>query len=350
MKQAKTKINVINLEHLKYGENPSQLAVIEPIPVPDHWSLEKFVQVAGDRDSSYVNLTDHDRILTTMRFCVAALRHNGDWHAPYAVALAVKHGNCCGAAYSTSQIEALRGMILGDKQSIFGGVVMLNFYCDEHVARELLYYPDEKRRTLDVVIASGFSPKAIELLARKEGKCRMFANPALAALHGNTLSTMPIIRHIHGAKLAQDPPSFILDFKKLKPKRVGPAVPASTKLDLAFAAAICTTSNSNTIILVKDRMLIGQGIGQTSRVGAVEIAIFNAQRYGHAAKLEGAVAVSDSYFPFLDGPRTLKEFGIKAVFTPTGSTNDKSVLEYCRSSGMTLYHLPHKESRMFFGH
>ena len=43
--------------------------------------------------------------------------------------------------------------------------------------------------------------------------------------------------------------------------------------DLLFASKICKHTKSNTIVLVKNKQLIGSGTGQTSRVDALNQAI-----------------------------------------------------------------------------
>ena len=81
--------------------------------------------------------------------------------------------------------------------------------------------------------------------------------------------------------------------------------------DLILAWAVGCTSNSNTITLVKDGMLLGNGVGQQDRVGAAQLAIMRAGE----KDLNGAVAYSDSFFPFPDAPQILIDYGIKIIFS-----------------------------------
>ena len=110
------------------------------------------------------------------------------------------------------------------------------------------------------------------------------------------------------------------------------------------------TSNSNTITIVENGMLIGNGVGQQSRVRGCRLAIANARTCKHGKKLKTAVAYSDSFFPFVDGPMTLIRAGIRAVFATTASIRDAEVLACFLAHEVTFYTLPDSVARGFFGH
>ena len=74
-------------------------------------------------------------------------------------------------------------------------------------------------------------------------------------------------------------------------------------------------------IIVKDKMIIGTGAGQMSRVDSVDIAI---KKAGDRAK--GSVCASDAFFPFRDGVDTLAQAGITSIIQPGGSIRDKDVI------------------------
>jgi phosphoribosylaminoimidazolecarboxamide formyltransferase/IMP cyclohydrolase len=67
------------------------------------------------------------------------------------------------------------------------------------------------------------------------------------------------------------------------------------------------------------------------RVNAARIAI---QKAGDRAK--GAVAASDAFFPFPDGPELLLNAGVAAIIHPGGSVNDKLTLELTDQRGAAL--------------
>jgi phosphoribosylaminoimidazolecarboxamide formyltransferase/IMP cyclohydrolase len=55
--------------------------------------------------------------------------------------------------------------------------------------------------------------------------------------------------------------------------------------DLIFANKIVKHQKSNTIVLVKQKQLIGSGTGQTSRVDALKQAIQKAHDFGFSLKV-----------------------------------------------------------------
>ena len=68
------------------------------------------------------------------------------------------------------------------------------------------------------------------------------------------------------------------------------------------------------------------------------------------ADLQGAVAYSDSFFPFPDAPEVLISRGIKTIFSTSGSVNDEKIIELCKNKGINLIMLPDSEARGFFQH
>jgi phosphoribosylaminoimidazolecarboxamide formyltransferase/IMP cyclohydrolase len=238
--------------------------------------------------------------------------------------------------------EVIRKMIEGDPLALFGGLVMTNFPIGEEEA-ELLHSHAVAggRRILDGIIAPEFLPEAFELLKRKGDKCSFLSNLALYELGVGSLDQAPRFRYVRGGFLTQPNYSCLLNLE-------GVAMGEDDRYDMLLAHAVCQTSNSNTITLVKDRMLIGNGVGQQSRVGGANLAITRARDSGH--DVTDAVASSDSYFPFTDGVETLVEAGVRTIQSTSGSVNDQKVIDYCQTEGILLHLVPDKEGRGFFGH
>ena len=65
---------------------------------------------------------------------------------------------------------------------------------------------------------------------------------------------------------------------------------------------------SNTIVLAKNKQLLGAGTGQTSRVDALKQAIEKAKSFGF--DLQGGVMASDAFFPFPDCVAIAHDAGI----------------------------------------
>ncbi|MEI7512903.1 MAG: hypothetical protein WCK01_05610 [Candidatus Uhrbacteria bacterium] len=310
----------------KYGENAWQSpAGLYKVHDDDPLALHRFQVVAG-QPPSYNNLCDLERMLQTATHIAACFQKGVE------IAIAVKHGNPCGAAFD------LRKMIDGDKRAIFGGLVLTTFELDEELADVLLTHgmPEGTRRLLDGIIAPSFTSSAIDMLKRKGDKCRFIVNPALASL---SLDRRDRFRYVRGGFLMQPNYTFVPS---------GASVLDQNVEDCLLAWAIGSTSNSNTITLVKDGMLIGNGVGQQDRVGCCELALKRARDAGHDPK--GAVAYSDSFFPFEDGPNVLIDAGIRAIFATSGSVRDAQVREVCDKAGVRFYTLPDAEARGFYGH
>ena len=169
----------------------------------DPLALYRFQRVAGSAPS-YNNLCDGDRMLQTLTHIANVVRHYQEY-VPF-VAVAAKHGNPCGAAYDrTFGRRALQKAIRGDTRAIFGGLMMTNFEIDGLAAEDIVTLAtDGSRRLLDGVFAPSFTPEAIDLLARKHGKCRLFANPALG-IHSALLDGARRFRYVRGGFLTSAP-------------------------------------------------------------------------------------------------------------------------------------------------
>ncbi len=109
---------------------------------------------------------------------------------------------------------------------------------------------------------------------------------------------------------------------------------AAEVIDLLFAVRLVKHTRSNAIVLVKDRQLIGSGVGQTSRVDALKQAIAKAQEFGF--DLNGAVMASDAFFPFADSVEIAHKAGITAVVQPGGSVRDQDSIEYCNRNRIAM--------------
>src|SRR5208337_1636701 len=331
----------------KYGENGYQTpAGLYSRGTDDCLALDKFKQVAGD-SPSYNNLCDIDRLLQTVTHIAAAFTFN--FTALPNIAVAVKHGNPCGASVGKKIDDTLKKMIIGDKRAIFGGLVMTNFHIGAKEAKILLTYEMDKgkRRLLDGIIAPSFDKEAVKMLERKGDKCRFISNSALANLGQSGLDSAPRFRYVRGGFLKQPNYSYVPDLSTSELEKIG-NIKDRDYPDILLAWAIGSTSNSNTVALVKGGYLIGNGTGQQDRVGGCKLAISRAKDAGHETK--GAVAYSDSFFPFTDGPQVLAKAGIKIFFASSGSVMDKDVKAFCLKKNISLVLIPDKVGRGFFGH
>ena len=106
------------------------------------------------------------------------------------------------------------------------------------------------------------------------------------------------------------------------------------EIDLIFASKICKHTKSNTIVFAKNKQLISSGVGQTSRVDALNQAVKKAISFKF--NLNGAVMASDAFFPFPDCVSLANEAGVTSVIQPGGSIKDNLSIEYCDKHEMSM--------------
>ena len=113
------------------------------------------------------------------------------------------------------------------------------------------------------------------------------------------------------------------DFRKWEV--VGNKKPTRKQLEqMKIAWIFITRIKSNSVIVVdKDLpMTRGIGSGQTSRIRSTKIALTQAGKYTN-----GAILVSDSFFPFEDSVKLAAKCKIGAIIQQGGSINDKISIE-----------------------
>jgi phosphoribosylaminoimidazolecarboxamide formyltransferase/IMP cyclohydrolase len=349
----------------KYGENPQQAAAAfyaDNRVAIDPLGLDQFEHVQG-MERSFINMTDIDRLLQTVTHVAAGFDKNFG-QVPF-IAVGVKHGNACGAGIGETAVEAIQKMLEGDTRAIFGGVIMINTEIDEAVANTLMHHAMEgdRPRLLDGVIGARVTKEALEVLSRN--KLRVVINSALANLNQTSLDSNRKTRPVRGGTLEQPNYDFVVDLKADYIQQHGKASEQQFK-DMILGWAVGATSNSNTISIVKNGQLIGNGVGQQDRVGAGQLALTRTtnvmpelEEQGDKlilkvtldkAKLAGATAYSDSFFPFPDGPELLAKTGIKAILTSSGSIGDEAVIKTLTDHGVAVTMLPDKVGRGFYMH
>lgn len=297
---------------LRYGENPHQSAALYA-PVGTHLGLAGLKQLCG-KELSYNNLLDLD----------AAARLAGLLGGPAAVV--VKHTNPCGAATATTLAVALDAALVADPASAFGSIVAVNRPFDRSCAERLL----APGLFVEVIAAPAFSQEAFELLTTRppwKASVRLVELPS-----GNPWeSTAGLeLRSVAGAILAQFPDDCFDDPAAWRV--VTQAVPAAILTEaLGFAFTIVRRLTSNAIAVCQGTSLVGAGMGQTSRVDAVSIAI---EKAGERAR--GAVLASDAFFPFADSIELIQRAGIAAIIQPGGSKRDPEVIRAADAAGIPM--------------
>lgn len=297
---------------LRYGENPHQSAAMFA-PVGTHSGLAGLKQLHG-KELSYNNLLDLD----------AAVRLAGLLQDPAAVV--VKHTNPCGAAGAATVAEALATAMAADPTSAFGSIVAVNRTFDRACA-EVLLAPG---LFVEVIAAPAFDREAVELLTTKptwKANVRLVEVPAgdpWAATAGLEL------RSVAGAILAQRPDAVCDDPAAWQVvTKTAPAADLVPAIDFAFTVVRRLTSNA--IAVCHGTSLVGAGIGQTSRVDSVRIAL---EKAGDRSR--GAVLASDAFFPFPDSIELIAKAGVAAIVQPGGSKRDAEVIAAADAAGIAM--------------
>jgi len=296
---------------LRYGENPHQQAALYARTNCPGANVVAARQVNG-KELSYNNFMDLDSAL-------AIVRQLSD----PAVAV-IKHNNPCGAAEADTLVAALQRALEGDPLSAFGSVLGLNRAVDAATA-EVLATPG---LFIEAIVAPRFDDDALKILTTKP---KWKANVRLMEV-GDLNSAPPrwMFRCINGGMLMQDADTQ-LDPEELW-KVVTDAKPTDSQMaDLRFAWEMVRHVKSNAIVLCKDRMLLGTGAGQMSRVDSVEIAVKKASE-----RVKGAVLGSDAFFPFPDSIDKAAAAGVVAVIQPGGSKNDEASIAACNQHGIAM--------------
>jgi len=295
------------VQAMRYGENPHQEAAFYRDPQPAPGSLGTYRQLQG-KELSYNNIADADAAWE----CVKSLEESA--------CVIVKHANPCGAAVAGSPVEAYRKAFATDPTSAFGGIIAFNRELDGSAAQAIT------QQFVEVVIAPGFAPDAVRLLA---GKANIRVLEAALATGVNEYD----FKRVGGGLLVQAPDTAGVTASGLKV--VTRAKPSAAQIaDLVFAWRVAKFVKSNAIVFCGGGQTLGVGAGQMSRVDSARIATIKAE----SAKLtlKGSVVASDAFFPFRDGVDVVAGAGAVAIIQPGGSQRDEEVIAAADEHGVAM--------------
>ena len=189
---------------------------------------------------------------------------------------------------------------------------------------------------VEAIAAPGFTSDALEILREKEN-LRLLNVPTdgeLAASYAAAGFHRHDIRWVDGGLLVQDrdPGAGIPQEEWVCVTDRQPS--DEEEAGLRFAWSVIQYVKFNAILLARGQQLIGIGAGQMSRVDSCRIATWKAKDFSH--QVAGAVAASDAFFPFPDGPESLAEAGVTAIVQPGGSMRDEEVIEVADRLGIAM--------------
>jgi len=323
---------------LRYGENPHQQAAVYeelyPGPPRDEANLIGSDPIGG-KEISFNNYLDAHAALELVKDLTL---HQPD----QAAAVFIKHNNPCGAALADEPIEAYRRAYLGDPIAAMGGILAVNRPVGAALAEAVMNSLDRWGRAagagaffLEVWIAPEFAPEALEYIQQAK---RWGANVQCIAT-----GPMNVPRCVQERDFRRLTAGMLVQQRDLAGlaedgwRTVTRQPPNADQLrDLHLAWLVCKHAKSNAIVLARDGQILGTGAGQMSRVTAAKLAIQLAKENGHEDKLAGAVAASDAFFPFRDGPDVLLAAGIRAIIQPGGSKRDAETIAACDEAGAAM--------------
>ncbi|WP_218110439.1 bifunctional phosphoribosylaminoimidazolecarboxamide formyltransferase/IMP cyclohydrolase [Ostreibacterium oceani] len=295
---------------LRYGENPHQNASLY-VPLGSHEAGIANAQLLQGKPLSYNNLADADA-------AVAAAYEYDEL-----TCVIVKHANPCGIAEGDTLLDAYESAYRCDPTSAFGGIIAFNRPLDLTTAKTII-----KRQFVEVLIAPLVSREALDVLSEKP-------NIRVLALgeHYEQPKDIQLLHRISGGLLIQSADNLPLsdvDFRVVTNRE-----PTPNELhDLMFAWKAVKHVKSNAIVFAKDKMTVGIGCGQTSRVHSSLIASIKAQEQN--LSLQGAVMASDAFFPFRDGLENAAKHGATAVIQPGGGMRDDEVIEAANTHDIAM--------------
>lgn len=297
------------IDTLRYGENPHQNAAFYRDQAALSGSLAAATQLQG-KALSYNNIADGDAALECVR----------QFSEPACVI--VKHANPCGVAVRDSLISAYDDAFRTDPTSAFGGIIAFNGPVDGATARAIV-----ERQFVEVVIAPQFDDEATTAFSAKKNVrllCTGQATPQTSRLEYKKVSGGMLVQSADDGEISASDLTVVTE-----------RAPTAEQIsDLLFAWQVVKFVKSNAIVFCKDRMTLGVGAGQMSRVYSTKIAAIKAADEG--LDITGSVMASDAFFPFRDGIDAAAEHNIAAIIQPGGSMRDDEVIAAANEHGLAM--------------
>lgn len=282
-----------------------------------------------------------------------------------------------------------------DRMSSFGDFIALSDVCDVDTARLI------KREVSDGVIAPGYEPEALEILAQKKK-----GNYNVIQIDPDYVPAPTEHKDVFGITFEQGRNELKIDddfFSNIVTENK--EIPDHAKRDLAISMITLKYTQSNSVCYVKDGQAIGVGAGQQSRVHCTRLAGQKADNWFlrqspkvlnlpfkesiSRAERDNAIDVyigdeymdvladgnwektftekpavftkeekrawldqmtdvtlgSDAFFPFSDNIERAYKSGVKYIAQPGGSVRDADVIDTCNKyniamafTGIRLFH------------
>ncbi len=295
------------IRDMRYGENPHQKAALYRLEQPGQVvDKSEGFELLNGKPLSFNNIVDMESA-----WAIATEFNSGPACA------VIKHNNPCGVALGNTIDEAYHTAFFADSLSAFGGVVAFNGPVNVAAAEQM------KDVFLEVVVAPAFEPEALELLRTKKN-LRVIQRdlPEIerpASFNFKQASDELFLVQVNDPEKTTAIDKLVNDgalevVTENRPNH-------SQMEDMVFAWKVCKHVKSNAIVLAKDKRTVGIGVGQTSRIGALEIALRQA-----CDEAKGAVMASDGFLPAIDNVQAVVQARVAGIIQPGGSIKDKDVI------------------------
>ncbi len=304
-------------QDLRYGENPhqsaswyapgaAQLLGSDPSGVS---TFPPFEQLQGKELSSN-NITDAYALVKILR----------DIGSPGCCI--IKHNNPCGVAIGKDVTDAYQKAFNCDPNSAFGGVYGVTERVDGDVAAAIV------ENFVEIVLAPEFDDAALEVFKKKKNVRVLKSRSPVDPVRNGYRQQFRDLRDFGWILETERAPAVDSSHFQCV---TNAAADASHSADIAFVWAVVKHLTSNAIFVARDGRSLGFGIGQTSRIASVDLALAQA---GDAAR--GAVLASDGFFPATDNIESAAKAGIKVIVQPGGSIKDADVISACNQAGNAM--------------
>lgn len=273
-----------------------------------------------------------------------------------------------------------------DRMSSFGDFIALSDVCDVDTARLI------KREVSDGVIAPGYEPEALEILAQKKK-----GNYNVIQIDPNYVPAPTEHKDVFGITFEQGRNELKIDddfFSNIVTENK--EIPDHAKRDLAISMITLKYTQSNSVCYVKDGQAIGIGAGQQSRIHCTRLAgnkadiwflrqhpkvlalpfkadirrpdrdntidvyisddymdvladgiweqfftekpevLTREEKAEWLKTLSGVALGSDAFFPFGDNIERAHRSGVEYIAQPGGSIRDDHVIDTCNKYNMAM--------------
>lgn len=290
-------------QHLRYGENPHQKAML-------YGSFTQIFRQLHGKELSYNNILDID---AAAKLCL---------EFDEATVVIVKHNNPCGVGSGTNLVDAYRKAFATDTTSPFGGIIAVNRPIDLAFASEV------HSLFTEVLIAPSIDEDALTILTKKKDRRLIVADP----IKLRSEVSMDV-RSVAGGFLVQAADSILYNEADLRV--VTDVAPTDDQRKaMLYAWKLAKHVKSNAIVYASHDRSLAIGAGQMSRIDAARTAVRKAQDAG--IDLAGCAVASDAFFPFADGLLQAAEAGASCVIQPGGSVRDAEVIAAANEKGLAM--------------